>query len=596
MADVNVTVNLDTGPAEKDAEGLKAKLGKTFGEMGKIAGGVFMAEVGGAIASKGVETLKNSIGLARDYNEILSKSNTIFGEQAGAIEKWASGASTGFGQSKASALDAAASFGNMFTQLGMGGTVAADMSVKMTELASDFASFHNADITEVLTAQQAAFRGEYDALQRFVPTINAAAVAQEAMAQTGKKSTAELTAGEKAAATYTLMLKGAGDAQGDFDRTSGSLANQQRILSAQWTDFQTQIGQVLIPALTRIVTTLNTQVIPAVAQFAGDVKRYWESDIKPAVDNIVAAWEKIAPVIEPLVKVTLVALEVQFKALVTPIKILIDLLSGDFDQALRDAKALVDTVVQGMKEAFGLLKDSIEEAIPLAGAAAKAVGKAIFDGIWEGLGDLWQLGADVIDWVLQGLKAMAGGLIAEAKRIGGEIADALNPVNAAKGVLGKAKDALPLLQADKSSTSGATGAYNQDMVWDARANAYVYPWEVGLNSPTGGYGNAKSNLMTDNANAGRIEDGKGHWWNEATQSWWNIGGGPYLDPGKFRGDGQISDDVIDARAGTGLAGKLKDAVGTIFVNVENLYARDEQEARMAANDIAYTLATAGLAS
>ena len=480
MADVRVDVSLDTSGAEKDAEGLKAKLGKTFGEMGKIAGGVFMAEVGGAIASKGVETLKNSIGLARDYNEILSKSNTIFGEQAGAIEKWASGASTGFGQSKASALDAAASFGNMFTQLGMGGEVAADMSVKMTELATDFASFHNADITEVLTAQQAAFRGEYDALQKFVPTINAAAVAQEAMAQTGKKSTAELTAGEKAAATYSLMLKGAGDAAGDFDRTSGSLANQQRVLSAQWQDFQTQMGQALIPALTKVVTTLNTQVIPAVKEFAEGVKQYWESDIKPAVDNMVAAWQKIAPIIEPLAKVTLVMLKVQFEALATPIKIIIDLLSGDFKGALNDAKALVDTVVSGMKEAFGLLKESVEAAIPLAGAAAKAIGQAIFDGIWEGLGDLWQLGADIIDWVLQGLRAMAGGLIAEAKRIGGEILSALNPVNIAGGIgggIGGLAGSVFNQVAGGGGGGGSTptGAYGTPLVWNEQYKAWEMP-------------------------------------------------------------------------------------------------------------------------
>ena len=180
--DVRVEVELDTDKAEKDAEGLKGKLSAKFGEMGKIAGGIFMAQIGGAIAEKGVDTLKSSITLARDFNEIQSKSNTIFGESAAAINAWSKTASTSFGQSRAQALDAASSFGNMFSQLGIGSQTAADMSVKMTELASDFASFHNADITEVLTAQQAAFRGEYDALQKFVPTINAAAVQTEALA------------------------------------------------------------------------------------------------------------------------------------------------------------------------------------------------------------------------------------------------------------------------------------------------------------------------------------------------------------------------------------------------------------------------------
>ena len=295
--DVRVEVELDTDRAEKDAEGLKGKLSKAFGDMGKIAGGIFMAEVGGQLAGMAVDTIKSSIGLARDFNEIQSKSNTVFGESAKAINDWAASASTGFGQSKAQALDSASAFGNMFPQLGMGKQTAAEMSMKMTELASDFASFHNADITEVLQAQQAAFRGEYDALQKFVPTINAAAVQQEAMAETGKTNAAQLTAQEKAAATYTLMLKGAGDAQGDFDRTSGSLANQQRILSAQWQDLQVKIGQVLIPALTEIVTTINTEVIPAVKDFAEKTEQYYEQNIKPAIDNLKAAFEALEPII-----------------------------------------------------------------------------------------------------------------------------------------------------------------------------------------------------------------------------------------------------------------------------------------------------------
>ena len=80
----------------------------------------------------------------------------------------------------------------------------------------------------MIEAQTAAFRGEYDSLQRFIPTINAANVEQKAMEQTGKENAEQLTASEKAAATYTLMLEGMGAAQGDFARTSDSAANRQR--------------------------------------------------------------------------------------------------------------------------------------------------------------------------------------------------------------------------------------------------------------------------------------------------------------------------------------------------------------------------------
>lgn len=180
--------------------------------------------------------------------EAQSKSNTIFGESQGAINDWARGAVRDFGQTERGALDAAGSFGNMFDQLGIGSAQAAQMSMSITELASDFASFHNADITQVLDAQSAAFRGEYDALQRFLPLINAAAVEQKAMAMTGKENAKELTAQEKALAVYELMLEGAGQAAGDFDRTAFGLANTQRQATAAWEEAEIVLGQRLAPA------------------------------------------------------------------------------------------------------------------------------------------------------------------------------------------------------------------------------------------------------------------------------------------------------------------------------------------------------------
>ena len=413
--DVRVEVELDTDRAEKDAEGLKGKLSKAFGDMGKIAGGIFMAEVGGQLAGMAVDTIKSSIGLARDFNEIQSKSNTVFGESAKAINDWAASASTGFGQSKAQALDSASAFGNMFSQLGMGKQTAAEMSMKMTELASDFASFHNADITDVLQAQQAAFRGEYDALQKFVPTINAAAVQQEAMAETGKTNAAQLTAQEKAAATYTLMLKGAGDAQGDFDRTSGSLANQQRILSAQWQDLQVKIGQVLIPALTEIVTAINTKVIPAVRDFATKTQAYYEENIKPAIENLKNIFNTLEPVIRPILET--IGNHIKNVATVwkDTVGLILAIISGDWGKAWDQAKKIVADIIKLVKDDLSGLLDFITGLAGLALGAGKALGGAIADGISSGF-----------DWIIGHVTGLINGLISAYNNTLGRVPGAPN--------------------------------------------------------------------------------------------------------------------------------------------------------------------------
>lgn len=229
----------DPGPLQNTLGNLGSKV-KRFAKIAAAAGAT-------AAAGFGVKAVK----AASDLNETLSKSNTIFGKNAKAIEVWGEQAATSIGQSKQQALESAATFGNLFDQLGFAEDATADMSTQMVELASDFASFHNADVTQVLEAQTAAFRGEFDAVQRFVPTISAAAVQQKALEMGLAATSDELTQQQKALATQTLLVEGAGEAAGDFGRTSGSLANRVRILRSRFENFAAEFGMKLIPFVQR---------------------------------------------------------------------------------------------------------------------------------------------------------------------------------------------------------------------------------------------------------------------------------------------------------------------------------------------------------
>lgn len=245
-----------TSPVEGVGKKAGGILGSTLGKAAAAAGGLFAAKVG-------VDFFRGAIDGASDLNETLSKSRTIFGSAAGDIEKWASRADAALGQSKQQALDSAATYGNLFSQLGIGSDSAARMSKQMVELASDFASFHNADVSDVLDAQAAAFRGEYDAVQRFVPTINAAAVEQKALALGLAGSTKELDAQDKAVATQALLMEGAGAAVGDFARTSDGLANKQRILAARMENLKAKIGNALLPVMNALTGLVSDRLLPA---------------------------------------------------------------------------------------------------------------------------------------------------------------------------------------------------------------------------------------------------------------------------------------------------------------------------------------------
>lgn len=263
--EVRTVDKTDFPKMEAAARSSGTKVESNMQRVGSVAGGMLVAgltEKLTAFASRGLDFVLGGIDLASSFNESLSKVQTIFGESSGEIEAWAETAADSIGLAEGAALDAAGTFGNMFDQLGFGADVTADMSTSMIQLAADMASFHNADITEVIDAQSAAFRGEYDSLQRFIPTANAAAIEQQALAMTGKAAASELTAQEKALAAYTFMLENAGAASGDFARTADSAANAQRRAAAAMTNMQTELGQRLLPAM-ELVTQAQLRLADA---------------------------------------------------------------------------------------------------------------------------------------------------------------------------------------------------------------------------------------------------------------------------------------------------------------------------------------------
>lgn len=233
----------------KSFKGASGEAEKTGSKL-KTAIGVGAAAAGAAM----VAFATDSISKASDLNETISKSNTIFGKNAGTISKWADGAAKSMGLSKQAALDSAAGFGDMFSQIGFSGDNAAKMSQKVVQLSADLGSFNNLPTEDVAQRMSAAFRGEFDSLQALVPNINAARVEQEALAMTHKKSAKDLTASEKAAATLAIVTKDGSRAAGDFARTSGGLANQQKIAKAQFENLQTTIGTKLLPIVLRLTT------------------------------------------------------------------------------------------------------------------------------------------------------------------------------------------------------------------------------------------------------------------------------------------------------------------------------------------------------
>lgn len=232
----------------------------------------------GMVASFGafsaVDFLRSSVDAASDLQESLSKSAVVFGKSNQEVLKFAQNAAKSLGMSRQAAIESTATFGNFLQAIGLAQPKAASMSMAMVKLAGDMASFNNQNPADVLEAIKSGLAGEADPLQAFGVDVSDAALQIEALRLGMKKQGGALTAAQKAQAAYSIIMKQTKTAQGDFARTSGGLANQQRILAAQFMDAKAKIGNFLLPAVTAVVKVLTSNLAPGLANTIKWIKEF----------------------------------------------------------------------------------------------------------------------------------------------------------------------------------------------------------------------------------------------------------------------------------------------------------------------------------
>ncbi len=235
----------DLGNKAERGHGPISKLGGALGDVAKIAGGFVVAQ--GLLQLPGL--FSGMIGNASDVNESLSKAQTVFGASSKSIEDFASTASTALGMTRGAALETTATFGNLFTAIGLSKPAAADLSKGIVSLGTDLASFNNLPTADVLEKLRAGLVGEAEPLRALGVNINEAMVKTKGLAMGLPMLGKELTEASKVQARYALIMEQTKTAQGDFARTSGGLANETKILKAQFGDLSADIGAKLLPVM-----------------------------------------------------------------------------------------------------------------------------------------------------------------------------------------------------------------------------------------------------------------------------------------------------------------------------------------------------------
>lgn len=203
---------------------------------------------------------KECVELGSNIAEVQNVVDVAFGDMAYKIEAFANTSIQQFGMSRLATKKTASTYMAMAKGMGMADDAASDMAISLTGLSGDVASFFNISQELADVKLKSVFTGETETLKDLGVVMTQANLKAFALEQGITKDIAAMNQAELVSLRYNFVLKQLALANGDFARTSDSWANQTRILSMQWQEFMSIVGQSLITVLTPLVKTLNTVV------------------------------------------------------------------------------------------------------------------------------------------------------------------------------------------------------------------------------------------------------------------------------------------------------------------------------------------------
>lgn len=225
--------------------------------LAKKAGAALTAAFG---IKKLVSFGKQCLELGSDLAEVQNVVDVTFPNMTAKVDKFAKSAAQSFGLSETMAKQYTGTFGAMAKAFGFTEEQAYDMGSTLTGLAGDVASFYNLSQDEAYTKIKSVFTGETESLKDLGVVMTQTALDSYALANGFGKTTSKMTEAEKVALRYAFVQDQLSAAQGDFARTSGSWANQVRILQLQFDSLKATIGQGLINLFTPIIKAVNTLI------------------------------------------------------------------------------------------------------------------------------------------------------------------------------------------------------------------------------------------------------------------------------------------------------------------------------------------------
>ena len=239
---------------------------------------------------RAVGKIGSAVDLASQLTEVQNVVDTTFGDMASKVDDFTKTSIQDFGMSELTVKQISSRFQALGTSIGIsseqvanGTAVAnkalmsqnntlykttdsmADMSLNLTRLAGDMASFYDVDQADVAKSLQSIFSGTIAPLRRYGLDLTQATLSEWAMKNGLDSNIKSMTQAEKVLLRYNYVMANTQAAQGDFAKTANTWANSVRVLKQEFQAWGSIIGSVIINALKPFVQALNKVMLKVIS-------------------------------------------------------------------------------------------------------------------------------------------------------------------------------------------------------------------------------------------------------------------------------------------------------------------------------------------
>lgn len=240
---------------------------------------------------RAIRILGKAVNYSSELTEVQNVVDVTFGKMSGKVEEFSKNSIKQLGMSELSVKQYASRFQAMGSAMGVSGNQVgnanaflnnktngyvglsdsmADVSLNLTKLTADMASFYDVSQKDVAEDLQAIFTGQTRPLREYGIDLTQATLKEWALKNGLDADISSMSQAEKTMLRYQYVLANTTDAQGDFARTSDTWANQIRILKQQFQQLGLVIGKGVIAAFKPFIRGLNS-VLGKVISFSETV-------------------------------------------------------------------------------------------------------------------------------------------------------------------------------------------------------------------------------------------------------------------------------------------------------------------------------------